>query len=60
MNSHLEAPYLMTAAAPDLQRSEDAQQRGVILPLVPGMTAAQVDEVCGALAAALASVRSRG
>jgi dTDP-4-amino-4,6-dideoxygalactose transaminase len=52
MNSHLERPYESTTRR-ELPWSERAQQRGVILPLVPGMTTAQVRDVCGALGAAL-------
>jgi dTDP-4-amino-4,6-dideoxygalactose transaminase len=55
MNSHLEPPYQVEGARARLPLSERAQQRGVILPLVPSMTASQVDEVCDALAAALSS-----
>jgi dTDP-4-amino-4,6-dideoxygalactose transaminase len=59
MNAHLEAPYEVEARRASLPSSEEAQQRGVILPLSPGMTAAQVQEVCERLAAAMATTASR-
>jgi perosamine synthetase len=55
MNSHLERPYRADSTGASLPVSERAQKRGVILPLAPSMTSTQVDEVCGALAAALKS-----
>jgi dTDP-4-amino-4,6-dideoxygalactose transaminase len=55
MNSHLERPYEAAGARARLPLSERAQQRGVILPLIPSMTAPQVQDVCDALAAALSS-----
>ena len=53
MNSHLERPYEAEGERARLPLSERAQQRGVILPLIPSMTASQVQEVCDTLAAAL-------
>jgi dTDP-4-amino-4,6-dideoxygalactose transaminase len=53
MNAHLERPYRSEAGRAHLPHSERAQQRGIILPLVPSMTASQVQEVCQALADAL-------
>jgi dTDP-4-amino-4,6-dideoxygalactose transaminase len=52
MNAHLERPY---EAEPRLRlpNSERAQQQGVILPLAPTMTMAQVQDVCDTLAAML-------
>src|SRR4051794_33137052 len=55
MNSHLERPYRADSTGASLRVSERAQKRGVILPLAPFMTSTQVDEVVGALAAALKS-----
>jgi dTDP-4-amino-4,6-dideoxygalactose transaminase len=54
MNAHLERPY-QSATGPQLPHSERAQHRGLILPLVPSMTASQVQQVCDRLAAALES-----
>jgi len=53
MNAHLESPYRSDANRGRLPRSERAQQRGIILPLVPAMTLSQVQEVCDSLTAAL-------
>jgi dTDP-4-amino-4,6-dideoxygalactose transaminase len=52
MNAHLERPY---ATEPELRlpASERAQLQGVILPLAPSMTMAQVQDVCETLAAIL-------
>jgi dTDP-4-amino-4,6-dideoxygalactose transaminase len=52
MNSHLEAPFVQNAPYQGLERSERAQDRNIILPLLPAMTDAQVATVCGALRAA--------
>jgi perosamine synthetase len=57
MNAHLELPY-QSGARTALPRSERAQQRGIILPLVPSMTPSQVQDVCDRLAAALDAERS--
>ena len=54
MNAHLERALSDRNGRPQLPRSERAQQHGIILPLVPSMTASQVQEVCDRLAAALA------
>jgi dTDP-4-amino-4,6-dideoxygalactose transaminase len=59
MNAHLERPYRSEAGCARLPRSESAQQRGIMLPLVPSMTASQLREVCDALAAALESRAGR-
>lgn len=59
MNAHLETPYRAVPAQSSLPLSERAQQRGVILPLVPSMTAVQIDEVCDRLAAALGQTAQR-
>jgi dTDP-4-amino-4,6-dideoxygalactose transaminase len=56
MNSHLERPYFVDGRN-DLPASERAQARGVILPLAPCMTVAQIDEVCQRLAIAVAATR---
>jgi perosamine synthetase len=53
MNAHLERPYRSEADRAQLPRSERAQQRGIILPLVPSMTASHVEKICDSLAAAL-------
>jgi dTDP-4-amino-4,6-dideoxygalactose transaminase len=51
MNAHLEGPYQVPRIR--LPRSETAQQRGIILPLSPAMTKAQVDDVCERLEQAI-------
>ena len=53
MNAHLERPYQAAAMGAALPRSERAQRRGIILPLIPSMTSSQVQEVCASLSAAL-------
>jgi dTDP-4-amino-4,6-dideoxygalactose transaminase len=53
MNSHLETPYRVEGARAKLPVSERAQDRGVILPLSPGMTQDQIEEICASLAAAI-------
>jgi len=53
MNSHLEAPYQSNDGHQSLPVSERAQDRGVILPLSPGMTPEQVHEICERLVAAI-------
>jgi perosamine synthetase len=53
MNAHLERPYLSEADRGRLTESERAQERGVILPLAPSMTASQVNDVCHALSVAI-------
>lgn len=53
MNAHLELPYQAVAARALLSRSEEAQRRGLILPLIPAMTEAQVHRVADCLAAAI-------
>jgi dTDP-4-amino-4,6-dideoxygalactose transaminase len=58
MNAHLESPYQSEANGGRLSRSERAQQRGIILPLVPNMTSSQVQEVCESLAAAIHSTQA--
>jgi dTDP-4-amino-4,6-dideoxygalactose transaminase len=55
MNAHLEVPYRSEGSRARLPRSERAQLRGIILPLIPSMTTSQVEEVCDTLAAALTS-----
>jgi dTDP-4-amino-4,6-dideoxygalactose transaminase len=55
MNSHLELPYQAEGKRASLTVSERAQERGIILPLIPAMDSAQVHQVCSALAAALSS-----
>jgi len=59
MNSHLEEAYSAypTSALP---HSEEAQQRAIILPLIPSMTVAEVQTVCDALARGLEAARQRG
>lgn len=57
MNAHLEDAYRVQGG-PDLPRSTRAQQRGVILPLVPSMTGEDVQRVCDGLAAATAAAPS--
>jgi perosamine synthetase len=56
MNAHLELPYRSPVIRTDLAHSERAQRRGVILPLAPAMTAAQVQHVCDEFAAAVEPV----
>ncbi len=53
MNAHLERPYWSEAAPAPLHRSERAQERGIILPLVPAMTTSQIEDVCESVATAL-------
>ena len=53
MNAHLERPYEVAAAGARLPVSERAQNRGVILPLVPSMTASQLNDVCARLSEAI-------
>jgi perosamine synthetase len=53
MNAHLERPYRSEADRAQLPRSEHAQMHGLILPLVPSMTASQIERVCNSLEAAL-------
>jgi dTDP-4-amino-4,6-dideoxygalactose transaminase len=53
MNAHLERPYSSEAERAQLPNSERAQQRGIILPLVPSMTTSQIEKICQSLAAAL-------
>jgi dTDP-4-amino-4,6-dideoxygalactose transaminase len=53
MNAHLENPYWSEAARAQLPHSERAQRRGMMLPMVPSMTASQVRHICDTLAAAL-------
>src|SRR5207237_6689285 len=49
MNAHLERPYWCEAARAKLPRSERAQQGAIILPLIPEMTATEVQNVCDSL-----------
>lgn len=56
MNSHLEAAYARDSQGVSLPNSERAQQRGIILPLVPAMSVEQVRSVCDRLAVALDAV----
>ena len=53
MNAHLEAPYRSAPRIGVLHQSEQAQRRGIILPLVPGMPPAMVQAVCGHLTLAI-------
>lgn len=53
MNAHLELPYMSATTRGALPRSERAQRRGVILPMVPWMTSRQLQEICNSLAAAV-------
>ncbi|MGH9161627.1 MAG: DegT/DnrJ/EryC1/StrS family aminotransferase [Vicinamibacteraceae bacterium] len=53
MNAHLEQPYLSPETRGALPRSERAQQRAIILPMVPWMTARQLQDTCNTLAAAV-------
>ena len=54
MNAHLERAYLSDGDRAHGCRAASARsERGVILPLVPSMTASQVQEVCDILAAAI-------
>jgi dTDP-4-amino-4,6-dideoxygalactose transaminase len=55
MNAHLERPYEDATAGTRLPVSERAQNRGVILPLAPSMTASQVDDVCARLSEAMSA-----
>lgn len=54
MNAHLEQASAAELRA-DLPHSEDAQQRGVILPLLPRMPSEDVLQVCQSLGRAVAS-----
>jgi dTDP-4-amino-4,6-dideoxygalactose transaminase len=56
MNAHLERPYRSEANRAQLPRSEHAQMHGLILPLVPSMTASQIEMICESLEAALEPV----
>ena len=56
MNAHLEAPYRSPGTARSLPESERAQRHGVMLPLFPGMSAAQVRHVCARLDAAITAL----
>jgi dTDP-4-amino-4,6-dideoxygalactose transaminase len=60
MNAHLERPYQSGVPRTLLPRSERAQQRGIILPLIPSMTTSEVQDVCESLAAALLVTRKCG
>jgi dTDP-4-amino-4,6-dideoxygalactose transaminase len=53
MNAHLELPYQCQASSRHLRFSVLAQRRGIILPMLPAMSASQVQDVCHGLAAAL-------
>jgi dTDP-4-amino-4,6-dideoxygalactose transaminase len=53
MNAHLEKPYRSAPRAGRLTNSERGQRQGIILPLVPGMSPALVQNVCDHLALAL-------
>jgi dTDP-4-amino-4,6-dideoxygalactose transaminase len=59
MNAHLEDAYRSDAGVAALPNSERAQVRGVILPLAPSMTPAQVLEVCESLGTALQPVQKQ-
>lgn len=52
MCSHREAPYRSTSGPP-LPNSEWAQDRFIIVPLFPQMTAAEIDHVCSSLSSSL-------
>ena len=52
MCSHREAPYRSTSRPP-LPNSEWAQDRFIIVPLFPQMTAAEIDHVCSSLSLSL-------
>ena len=53
MNAHLERPYRSAPRVGVLTQSEHAQRHGIILPLVPGMSPALVQNVSDHLALAL-------
>ncbi len=53
MCAHRETPYLEAARGRDLRQSELAQDRAIILPLFPQMTADDLDHVCTSLRAAV-------
>jgi dTDP-4-amino-4,6-dideoxygalactose transaminase len=53
MNAHLERPYRSEADRAELPRSEQAQKHGLMLPLLPSMTASQIETICDSLEAAL-------
>jgi dTDP-4-amino-4,6-dideoxygalactose transaminase len=59
MNAHLERPYQLSPEPQRLPCSERAQQHGIILPLVPSMTATEVKRVCSGLAGAIQSSATR-
>ena len=52
MNSHLEGAYA-TVPGPRLPRSISSQERGLILPLLPGALTSQVRAVLDGLSAAV-------
>jgi dTDP-4-amino-4,6-dideoxygalactose transaminase len=58
MNAHLEGPYRNEADPVRLAVSEAAQQMGIILPLIPSMTAEQIASVCDHLVSAVAGTVS--
>ncbi len=58
MNAHREAAYADLGPV-DLPHSEAAQDHGLVLPLFPGMSEAQVERVTSTLAAALEEQLSR-
>jgi len=53
MCSHREAPYTHEIRRHDLQRSEIAQDRSILLPIFAQMTDDQLDQVVGAVAGVL-------
>jgi dTDP-4-amino-4,6-dideoxygalactose transaminase len=59
MNAHLERAYQTSPEAQRLPRSEEAQQRGIILPLLASMSATEVKRVCASLAGAVQSTAAR-
>ncbi len=53
MNAHLEVPYQSAMTSGRLPHSERAQRQGLILPVLPSMTASQIAHICDSLARAV-------
>jgi dTDP-4-amino-4,6-dideoxygalactose transaminase len=60
MCAHLEAPYRKAWPAGCLPQSETAFRSGVILPLYPGMTNAEIEQVADALRTELRRLNGQG
>ena len=53
MNAHLEVPYQSAMTSGRLPHSDRAQRQGLILPVLPSMTASQIAHICDSLARAV-------